>query len=348
MRPVIARNGAPADPSAHLLDRVVELATDGADLDLVVEVVGRGLGARHCRLEWEFGGTGRRHDWPRGGSRAPQPSTRVRIGYGGRPIGMLSARLGGMAARGGRRRGLLRDLGAVLGPVLCATALRATIAAEVRAAERTADALGELRRRSVAEQEDVRRALERDLHDGAQHHLVTLRLTAGLLDHDLNVGDLAAAWARLRRLEELIEETERGVAATAAGVLPDSLVAAGLLTALEAELATARSLRIDADPALRDRRYPAPVEVTVFYACLEAVNNARKHAAGAAVRVELRHTYRGLAFSVSDDGPGFDPTVPAAGSGLPQLAHRVAAAGGELQVRSAPGAGTTVEGFIPV
>jgi signal transduction histidine kinase len=88
------------------------------------------------------------------------------------------------------------------------------------------------------------------------------------------------------------------------------------------------------------------VESAVWFTCLEAVNNARKHAQGAAITVSLRATARGLAFSVSDDGPGF--TVTPSASGLHNMRARVQAVGGTAEIRSAPGAGTTVSGFVPI
>jgi signal transduction histidine kinase len=342
------RAPGPGGPE-RLLEQVVRLATDGdgADPAELAAVIGQGLGARRCRLETWTGDARTLHAWPPGDP-GPWPDGGVPVRYGGHQVGVLGVELPALDRVAGRHRGLLRDLAAVLGPVLHAAATRDRIAARTAAAEAAATELGALRAGSVAEQEDARRALERDLHDGAQHHLVTLRLTAGLLDHELAGGDVAAARERLRTLEDLLAVTEAGLAATAAGVLPEALVTQGLLAAFEVELRTAPAVRVEADAAVRGRRYPVPVEVAVFYACLEAVNNAHKHAPGAAVTVALRHTYQGLAFEVSDDGPGFDPAATGAGSGLPRLADRLAAAGGELHVRSAPGTGTTISGLVRV
>jgi signal transduction histidine kinase len=87
----------------------------------------------------------------------------------------------------------------------------------------------------------------------------------------------------------------------------------------------------------------------VYFSCLEAVQNAAKHAGAARVDVVLESHDDGLEFRIVDDGRGFDPgEVDASGSGLANMRDRVAAVGGELVVRSLPGEGTRVEGRIPV
>src|SRR6185312_15697872 len=96
-------------------------------------------------------------------------------------------------------------------------------------------------------------------------------------------------------------------------------------------------------------RFPAAAAAAVWFCCTEAVGNARKHAAGARVRVRLAERAGALAFTVHDDGPGFDPAAGTAGGrGLQNMSTRIAAVGGSVAVRSAPGAGTTVEGSVPV
>jgi signal transduction histidine kinase len=88
----------------------------------------------------------------------------------------------------------------------------------------------------------------------------------------------------------------------------------------------------------------------VFFCCLESVSNAHKHAPGAAVAVRLAEAAEWLCFTVRDDGPGYDlgaePGSP--GRGLRNVLARMSAVGGRLQISSRPGAGTTVEGSIPL
>lgn len=334
---------------AELLDALTGLVIDGGPVDLATAaaVVGQALGAR-CRLELWSGPERRAAGWPVG---TPPPDgdavVRLAVPYGGAPAGRLLVDLGGRRPRRALRE-LLEEAAVVLGPVLHAVARQAETRRLEEVSAARADAVATARRQAVAEQEEERRRLERNLHDGAQHHLVALRMTVGLLQHDLRQGAADRAADRLRHLDTLLDVAEDGLAATAAGVLPAVLVADGLLPAFEAELGTSPGVAVRADPAVRERRYPPQVEVAVYFACLEAVNNARKHAPGATVTVGLEHTYQGLAFRVIDDGPGFDPGLLHGGSGLRQLADRIAGAGGELEVRSAPGTGTAIAGFIPI
>ena len=187
-----------------------------------------------------------------------------------------------------------------------------------------------------------RRAVERDLHDGAQHHLVALRLAVGLLEFELETG--ADPHERLDQLPDQLDVAEKMLVATAAGILPVALVTDGLLAALAVELGP--GVRFDTSGLVAGRRYPAVVESAVYFACMEAVNNARKHAPGASTVIALSDAYRGLAFTITDTGPGFE--APTSWSGLHHMQARVAAVGGRLQVRSTPGEGTTVDGFVPI
>jgi signal transduction histidine kinase len=139
-----------------------------------------------------------------------------------------------------------------------------------------------------------------------------------------------------------LDTAERVLVETAAGMLPVALVTGGLAAALTAELASHDDVVLNIG-GLR-RRYPAVVESTVYFVCMEAVNNAHKHAPGARITVTTLDSYRGIEFTVTDTGPGFD----AAASGLPNLSARATAVGGRVEVRSAPGHGTTITGFVPL
>jgi signal transduction histidine kinase len=99
-------------------------------------------------------------------------------------------------------------------------------------------------------------------------------------------------------------------------------------------------------------RLSEPVEAAVYFCCLEALQNAAKHAAGSAVTITLERdgTARGeaLHFAVEDDGTGFDPAAAGSGAGLQNMADRVGAIGGSVRLTSAPGRGTTVSGRVPL
>jgi signal transduction histidine kinase len=107
--------------------------------------------------------------------------------------------------------------------------------------------------------------------------------------------------------------------------------------------------RIDLDGLPRHERFTPAVEAAVYFCCLEALQNCAKYAPGANVRVLLaRSRHASLMFTVTDDGPGFDPATVHGGSGHQHMADRMAALEGTINVRSAPGQGTTVTGCVPV
>jgi signal transduction histidine kinase len=94
-------------------------------------------------------------------------------------------------------------------------------------------------------------------------------------------------------------------------------------------------------------RYPQEIESALYFCCLEALQNVAKYANATRVDVRLSENADELAFEVQDDGQGFDASSARRGSGLQGMADRLAAVGGTLDVRSAPGAGTTVTGNLP-
>ena len=202
------------------------------------------------------------------------------------------------------------------------------------------------RRRLVTTADAERRRIERDLHDGAQQHLVALAVGIRL------VRDALAPVAAPSDVE-LLDELDRGVRESIAslrdlahGIYPPLLRDAGLGEALRA--AAKRSpldVTVTADGL---GRHPEQVEAAVYFCCLEALSNVAKHAPGAAVTIALQAGPGELHFQVADDGPGFDPARVPAGSGLANMADRIGALGGEVSWRSAPGAGTAVVGRAPV
>ena len=202
------------------------------------------------------------------------------------------------------------------------------------------------RRRLVTTADGERRRIERDLHDGAQQHLVALAVGIRL------VRDALAPAATPSDLE-LLDELDRGVRESisslrdlAHGIYPPLLRDAGLGEALRA--AAKRSPLPVTVTAGDLGRHPEQVEAAVYFCCLEALANVAKHAPGAAVTIMLRAVPGELRFQVTDTGPGFDAGSVPAGAGLSNMADRIGALGGELAWRSAPGAGTAVVGRAPV
>ncbi len=203
----------------------------------------------------------------------------------------------------------------------------------------------ESRSRILASANDERRRIERDLHDGAQQQLVALRIHLELMGETLE-SDPARAREKLHALGDEVEHTLDSIRSLAHGVYPALLEDQGLVEALRS---ATRGMPIQStvNPD-GSGRYTPEVESAVYFCCLEAVQNAAKHATGAGyITISLTQDDE-LGFEVRDDGDGFDTTARSAGVGLVNMRDRLAALGGELTVRSAPGEGTTVLGRLPV
>ena len=95
-------------------------------------------------------------------------------------------------------------------------------------------------------------------------------------------------------------------------------------------------------------RFTADVEATVYFCTLEALQNVAKYAGADHTLIRLVRANGSLSFEVEDDGRGFDPDAVGSGTGLQGMADRLAAVGGSLEIRSAPGQGTTVAGQVPI
>jgi signal transduction histidine kinase len=213
---------------------------------------------------------------------------------------------------------------------------------------RVADQVKELRAsraRVVMAADAERRRIERDLHDGAQQHLVGLAVHLRLA-RDLADSEPAKAMEMLDSLGDDVQEALEELRDLARGIYPPLLQDRGLADALAAAAgrATIRT-RVDAEGI---ERYAPDVEATVYFCCLEALQNAAKHAGDSAIAaVRIREEADGLLFEVSDDGAGFDAARTRAGMGLTSMRDRVGALGGSLRVESASGAGTSIIGLIP-
>ncbi len=130
------------------------------------------------------------------------------------------------------------------------------------------------------------------------------------------------------------------------GIYPPLLMDSGLVPALRA--AASRSpldVAVDGEGL---GRYPAEVEAAVYFCCLEAMQNAAKHAPGATVEVTVNEESGGLVFSVVDDGPGFDAELARRGHGFVNMSDRVGAIGGTVRWESSPGHGARIVGSVPL
>ena len=215
----------------------------------------------------------------------------------------------------------------------------------VLANSRLIEDLRSSRQRLVTAQDQERRRIERNLHDGAQQQLVALAVQLRLARSTAS-RDLAETEVMLERLERDVADALENLRDLARGIYPPLLADKGLAAAIEAQaVRAALPVTVDADGI---GRYRQEVEAAVYFCTLEALQNASKYAEPSEVTVRLREEGGELVFAIRDDGRGFDRTTTPLGTGLQGMSDRLAALDGRLEVLSSPGAGTTVTGRIAV
>ena len=237
---------------------------------------------------------------------------------------------------------LARELGAGLNKQRLDSALHISM----EQLRRQADELQASRARIVAAADAERRRIERDLHDGAQQYLVAIAVKARLiqqLERTDPAGSMALTQDLIRDVESALDELRN----LAQGIYPPLLSSAGLGEALAAACRRV-PIRVQLE-AEGVGRYQPEVEAAVYYCCLEALQNASKHAGDTtSATVRLWEADGLLRFEVDDDGAGFEMDHGVSGAGLTNMRDRLGAAGGTLRIESAPGAGTHVVGTVPI
>jgi signal transduction histidine kinase len=248
----------------------------------------------------------------------------------GELLGALAVEMPASDPIGPTRQRLMRDLAAQAGLVL----------RNVRLIEE----LRESRRRIVGAQDEERRRLERNIHDGAQQQLVALTVQLKLLEGQIE-RDPQGARSLAARLQTMTTSALEDLRDLARGIYPPLLADEGLRAALEAQARKAAlpvSVEIE-----RLGRYGQETEAAVYFCTLEALQNVTKYAAASNACVRLRQDDGLLTFEISDDGRGFDLSTARSGTGLQGMADRLEAIGGGLEIQSAPGQGTTIVGHVP-
>jgi signal transduction histidine kinase len=261
----------------------------------------------------------------------PEREHAVEVRHQGELLGALSVRMPASDPMNPAKATLVRDLAAQAGLVL----RNARLIEELRAS----------RRRLVAAQDEERRRIERNIHDGAQQQLVALSVKLGLMRNLLD-RDTDQARRLVDEVQHEAIEVLDDLRDLARGVYPPLLADQGLAAALEAQARKAPvRVTVEVDAL---GRYSQEVEAAVYFCALEALQNVAKYAGASLVRVRLAQSDGQLTFEVEDDGGGFDPDTTKSGSGLTNMADRLEALGGALRITSSPGQGTSVTGRIPV
>jgi signal transduction histidine kinase len=342
---VYGRRATPYEVLTEFSERVgTSYATEDV-LPRMAQVLGEGAGAEVARV-WLRAGRELRQAaaWPEGdatsipavpiapeGELSVQGETAVEVRDRGELLGALSVRMPAADPMNPTKERLVRDLAAQAGLVL----RNVRLVEDLRAS----------RQRLVVAQDEERRRLERNIHDGAQQQLVALTVKARLA-RQLTERDPAKTAEMLKQIETETQTALEDLRDLARGIYPPLLADRGLVAALEAQSRKAAvPVSVEADAV---GRYSVDVEATVYFCALEALQNVAKYADADATVIRLSQSNGSLSFEVVDEGRGFEPDAVATGSGLQGMADRLAAVGGSLEIRSAPGHGTTVAGRVPV
>ena len=337
-RLVYGRRATPYEVLARFSEQVAgTYATDEIAVALARLLV-EGTGASRAEIWLRTDGPPRLEaTWPADGDRPsalPENDDLTRVAsvlHRGETLGDLVIRKGANDPIGPGDEKLLADVAGQAGLVLRNVLLIEDLKAS--------------RQRLVAARDTQRRALERNIHDGAQQRLVALAVLynmAAALAKPLGEGNHSAI-AELGAQAQSALETLRELAR---GIYPAILSDRGLVAALESQ---ARKSPLPIEVVAHGvERYPQDVEAAVYFCCLEALQNVAKYADATRAVVRLADVGGELTFSVEDDGAGFDASAAESGSGTRNMQDRVAAIGGDLAVRSRPGAGTVVRGSVAV
>jgi signal transduction histidine kinase len=327
-RLVYGRRATPYEVLTAFSGRIGETYASDDVLARMAQVLAAGTGASGARVLVRVAGQEREIASHGEGS---GDETRTPVEFQGEELGALVVTMPPNDPMNPAKARLVRDLAAQAGPVLH----NVRLLEELRAS----------RSRLVHAQDEERRKLERNIHDGVQQQLVALAVRLKLAD-TLVDRDPAKAHEALADLQHDAGTTLADLRDLARGIYPPLLADRGLVSALEAQARKgAVPTQIAADGI---GRYPRDVESTVYFCALEALNNVAKYADATEVRIDLIQANGHVTFAVRDDGLGFDPARASFGTGLQGMADRLDAIGGSLDVSSAPGSGTTVTGRVPV
>jgi signal transduction histidine kinase len=331
-RVVYGRRATPYEVLAEFSDRMGEAFATEDVLPRMSAIVGRGTGASSAVILLDVGGSLREvARWASGGSTPVGDEHAFEVRHQGELLGAIRVRLPAIDPMDPSKQKLVRDLAAQAGLVL----RNVRLIEELRAS----------RQRLVAAQDEERRKLERNLHDGAQQQLVALAVQLRLAEQ-LAGRDTGKERELLHRLQTMAGEALEDLRDLARGIYPPLLADRGLAAALSAQAAKA-AVRVDVS-AEGIGRYGQDVEAAVYFCALEAVQNAAKYASASRIEITLAEHDGSLRFRIADDGDGFDPERVARGVGLNGMTDRIEAIGGRLEIQSAVGRGTTVGGSVPV
>jgi signal transduction histidine kinase len=330
-RVVYGKRATPYEVLSEFSGNIGETYATDDVLPRMAQVLATGTGASSARVLLRVGGE-LRETASFGDDSAREHEHLVPVTDRGEELGALAITMPASDPIDGTKEKLIRDLAAQAGLVL----RNVKLIEELRAS----------RQRLVKAQDEERRKLERNIHDGAQQQLVALAIKLRLAESTAAKEEAAQTREQLSGLQQEANDALENLRDLARGIYPPLLADKGLAAALEAQ--TRRSplpVTIDADGV---DRLPPDLEAAVYFCTLEALQNIGKYAEASRAQISLAQHDGRLTFTVVDDGVGFDADAKAYGTGMQGMRDRLDALGGSLSVTSEPGHGTTVTGSVPV
>jgi signal transduction histidine kinase len=351
-RIVYGKRATPYEVLSQFSERVAETYAGDEALPRMARVLAEGTGSERADVWLRTGSTLRQAaSWPEGSApeepivvteqllpEIPGADRAVAVRHQGELLGALAVTKRAGESLTPIEQKLVDDLAHQAGLVLKNVGLTSQLLA------RLAD-LRASRQRLVAAQDQERRKLERNLHDGAQQNLVAIKVKLGLAEM-FAAQDPGKAKALLVELAADADEALDTLRDLARGIYPPLLADKGLVAALSSQARKATlPVGVDTDGV---GRYDQDVEAAVYFCCLEALQNVQKYAAASGAMIRLSDVEGRLTFEVEDDGKGFDQATQKRGAGLQNMEDRVDALGGTMELRSSPGHGTALVASLPI
>jgi len=346
-RIVYGRRATPYEVMAEFGHRVAGVPSADHVLSDMAEAAGRGVGARAARVQL-FMEEGRTlaATWPPDTDIA-EPTLVLGIDHAGKPIGDLAIVKQASEPLRSAERSLLEDLAGHAGIAL--QNARLTLDLEARAEDLASqnEELRLSRERLVTVRDAQRRRLEQELRDGVGAEIARIRDQIGF-DAERVAAHPDPVRASLDHLSERTNAALDDLREVARGIFPPLLVDQGLAAALSAMARRAGSeSRFSIETGEPGTRYDYAIEAAVYFCCVQAVQNAVRHAPGSPIEISIDQAGERLSFTVHDHGAGFTVERATEGEGFQIMRDRMAAFGGTLTIESVPGEGTTVTGTVP-
>lgn len=318
---LLTRFGASLEQTVELPDLLPRLA----------ETVRLGLAARWVRVTLPAATA-------HAGEPVGEPTLQVPLERGGEVMGHIDCGKDDDYADSDRE--LLATLAGQAATAIANVQLTAALAEQV-------NELAQSRARIVAAQDTERRRIERNIHDGAQQHVVALIMKLRLARNQVNRGDRSTDEA-FDELQADARELLTDLRELAHGIHPPVLTDQGLVAAVQARAdRLPLPVHVHADTAPPERRISTEVAGAAYFLICEALTNIVKHSAAHTADITVSTADGRLVILVRDNGVGLAATG-AKGHGLTNLRDRVEALGGHLRVDSKPGTGTSVHADLPI